>query len=100
MNQIEEKIREVCGAETHIPNDDELGEYESIELLLKETKYSLWTIDSLTLKVKYDASEFNKAINDIDLRYSFLKKQILLLRVYDGIKMLKKKKDLKRHLKN
>lgn len=73
VNQIEEKIREVRGAETHIPNDDELGEYESIELLLKETKYSLWTIDSLTLKVKYDASEFNKAINGIDLRYSFLK---------------------------
>ena len=73
VNQIEEKIREVCGAETHIPNDDELGEYESIELLLKETKYSLWTIDSLTLKVKYDASEFNKAINNLYLRYSFLK---------------------------
>ena len=45
------RLREVCGAETHIPNDDELGEYESIELLLKETKYSLWTIDSLTLTV-------------------------------------------------
>ena len=73
VTQFEEAINEVYGASTHIPCIEELGEYESVEILTKETKYCLWIINSITLKVKYDTANFEKALNDIELKYAFLK---------------------------
>ena len=69
---IKEAIRKVSGAYTHIPDTEELGTFESIKLYHKETKYALWKIESLTLMVKYDATEFENALNQINLKYAFL----------------------------
>jgi len=73
ITKFEEITSEVYGANTHIPSIDELGEYESIELVYKETQQGFWIIDSLTQIVKYDSVEFECALNQINLKYSFLK---------------------------
>lgn len=73
ITKFEELTNEVYGANYQIPSVDELGQYESIALFYNETKQIFWVIDSLTLKVTYNTVEFEKALNNIDLKYSFLK---------------------------
>ena len=73
VTKFAEITNEVYGAHSHIPELNELGEYESVNLFHNETKQGLWIIDSLTLKVRYDAVKFENVLNDINLKYFFLK---------------------------
>lgn len=73
VTKFKDIINKVNGADYQIPSIDELGEYESIALFYKDSKQFVWTINTLTLKVKYNSDEFENALNNIDLNYSFLK---------------------------
>lgn len=75
VTKFAEITNEVNGAHSHIPELNELGEYESVNLFHNETKQGLWIIDSLTLKVRYDAVKFEKVLNDINSKYFFLKEK-------------------------
>ena len=73
VKDFEDVIDDVHSANNHIPNVEQLGDYESVELAYKETKYLLWKVDALTLTVRYGKVEFEEALKQIDLNYSFLK---------------------------
>ena len=75
VTKFAEITNEVNGAHSHIPELNELGEYESVNLFHNKTKQGLWIIDSLTLKVRYDAVKFENVLNDINSKYFFLKEK-------------------------
>ena len=72
---FEAKISEVDGASYHIPDTEKLGEYESITLKNKKTKYVLWSINTLSLTVKYNKENFEKEISSINSNYSFINEE-------------------------
>jgi hypothetical protein len=72
IESFPELINAVKGAENNIPNIEELGDYESVELHHKSTEYLLWQIETLTLNVRYETEKFESALDQINLKYTFL----------------------------
>lgn len=73
-NDFQAVIQKVHGADGHMPSTEELGNYTSVELCHKETKYVFSKTNSLTLKATYTAVEFEKEFDRINAEFSFVNK--------------------------
>ena len=78
--EFEEKILTVPGAKDHLPVLESLGDYKTVTLNTKTTKYVLWNTRALSMVVEYDDNFFEAEVENVDRTYSFVdeKKEGLL----------------------
>ena len=73
VNEYAELLNSVKGSNVHMPDVEELGDYQKICINVKRTEnFMRWKIDTISVQVAYDKTNFDKEINELQAAYVFL----------------------------